>query len=656
MLRRHHQLIRFGALLVAGASMTSMALQSHWRIDLTEEGLSQISPDTRSLVANLEEPVVIHAFVSREVPREHVEARARLLNLLDSIKAEAGPGLTVRVVETSPHSLQAEEALENFDIAPRQLIDQAGGRIRSMDVFLGVAMVSGPRKQVIPFLDRGLSVEYELNRALRVVTQTERQTIGVLQTDARWMGWFDMQQGRPMPAWRIVDELKKSYDVRSIEGSNEIPADIDILIVPQLSSCTQQELDHVRNYVDAGRPALLTIDPAPVFDLRLMPRSPKLPAPNQQQMGMFGGSGGEQKGDYEQLLSHFGVAFDDQRVVFDHHNPNPMLETVDAEIVFITRETGGIEHDDSIVSDLSQVAMLYAGAVRPEPGTESSFKPLLQSTMQSGLSDSEQLFQSSPFGPRIPVERIVTGERYTIAARITGGADSPPADEPTEGSTNADTAPRNIIVMADLDLFGDGFFQLDAQGGDLDGDGLDDIRFDNVQFLLNAVDSLAGDTRFVELRNRRPKFRRLTKVDAITLEARSERLEQMQAATRRAEEELNLAQQALDEKVKAVVERQDLDETTKEISLASIQAAEQRRLEARTVEIEREKAKAVEKVTRQSAREIDAIQNWLRLLSVIIPPLPALLLGGIIFSRKRRREYEAVPRRRRAVNKRGEAA
>lgn len=52
---------------------------------------------------------------------------------------------------------------------------------------------------------------------------------------------------------------------------------------------------------------------------------------------------------------------------------------------------------------------------------------------------------------------------------------------------------HNAIVIADLDLFGDQFFAMHERGGDVDGDGLDDIRFDNVAFLLNAIDTLAGD-------------------------------------------------------------------------------------------------------------------------------------------------------------------
>src|SRR5690606_2721956 len=199
-------------------------------------------------------------------------------------------------------------------------------------------------------------------------------------------------------------------------------------------------------------------------------------------------------------------------------------------------------------------------------------------------------------------------------------------------------------------MFGDVFFSMYARGGDIDGDGLDDVRFDNVPFLLNLVDLLADDDRFIELRRRRPAYRRLTKVDALTKLAREERQTHVEQANARAEAELEGAKANLEKAVAAIRQRTDLDDTTKDVSLSSVEAAENRRLQAKTAEIEREKEREIEKIDNKHGRKVDEIQNRLRLLAVLIPPLPALLLGGIIFGRKRRRERDAIPSRRRKGN------
>ena len=76
-------------------------------------------------------------------------------------------------------------------------------------------------------------------------------------------------------------------DIGAPRGA-EIPADVDVLLVPQLPSMTTPQLEFVQKYIDAGRPALLTVDPLPLFDMSLSPSEPMKPPPGQGQQNMFG--------------------------------------------------------------------------------------------------------------------------------------------------------------------------------------------------------------------------------------------------------------------------------------------------------------------------------------------------------------------------------
>ena len=107
------------------------------------------------------------------------------------------------------------------------------------------------------------------------------------------------------------------------------------------------------------------------------------------------------------------------------------------------------------------------------------------------------------------------------------------------------------------------------------------------------------------------------------------------------------AKTALEAAVAAVKERADLDETTKQVLLKSAEETENRRLIAKTETIERDKQRAVARTETEHRRSVDEIQNRIRIWSLLLPPIPALLMGIFIFMRKRLRERDNIPVARR---------
>jgi ABC-2 type transport system permease protein len=640
---RVHRFIRFASIAVTAVSLTYIAQRTNVRADVTAEKLNQVTQATRDLIDSVapERPVAIHAFVSREVPRDYVTVRARLLSVLREMEARGKAGLTVRIVEPASFSDEAVEAEEIYGIAPHTVVNRDGDRVQEMQVFLGVAVTSGPHEQTVPFIDRGMSPEYELVRAMRTVMQEKKKVVGVLRTDATIMGNFDLQARRQQPAWRVIAELKKQYEVRSLNPGAEIPQDVDVLLVPQMSSMTAAQLEHLKKYIDDGRPALLTVDPMPLFDMRLSPSEPMLPPPGQNQGMMFGMQDqGEPKGDYLGFLEKIGVVWDSNKIVFDTDNPHPRFAGSPPHVVFVTERPDGTKpfaEQDPVVAGINEVVVLFGGIIKPAAGFESQFVPLLQTGTRGGYNTFDEMTERHMLfglqGPILPRQRRLTGQSEVIAARITAGETS------GEGGSKG----KNVIVVADLDIFGDQFFVLNERGGDLDGDGIDDLRFDNVTFLLNAIDTLTGDAGLVELRGRKAQYRRMTKMDALTKEADDKRNAEIEAANAKAEAELKAAQEALDAAVKKIEDDASLDETTKAVLLKSREEAENRRLAVKREQIERDKARALKATENERDKAVESVRAKVRLLASTTPLLLPIFLGFGVWLRKRGREAESIP-------------
>ena len=96
-------------------------------------------------------------------------------------------------------------------------------KLEEAEVFMG-AIVQSPTDNVeIPFFGKGLPIEYELTRSVRTVSQKDRLTIGVLQTDANVISSGGGMGGGGRD-WAIVSELRKQYKVIGVNPSRKILA------------------------------------------------------------------------------------------------------------------------------------------------------------------------------------------------------------------------------------------------------------------------------------------------------------------------------------------------------------------------------------------------------------------------------------------------
>ena len=197
-----------------------------------------------------------------------------------------------------------------------------------------------------------------------------------------------------------------------------------------------------------------------------------------------------------------------------------------------------------------------------------------------------------------------------------------------------------MIIIADLDIISDQFFEIRtvAPGN---------LMFDNVTFFLNAIDALVGDDSFIALRSRRPKHRTLERVEAQTRQFIDQRQQDEQRAERDAEQALKDAQTRLDERVNEIKNRDDLDLQAKQIMARNLEEVENRRLGVLRADIEAEKHTRIQASEENMESQIRRIQNTIKTVAILMPPVPVFLIGVVIFVRRARREREGAAAARR---------
>ncbi|MEE2823099.1 MAG: Gldg family protein [Acidobacteriota bacterium] len=648
-----HNLVRTTGLAIGIISVVAIFIRFGIRLDVTAEQLHSLSSETHRLIDELpqDHPVFIQAYVSPEVPEQYVQTRENLLGLLNEINATARGKVKIIIEDTEPFTRTSQAAREKFGILPRPVSNMGSTRASFSEVFLGIAFTSGPREHVIPFLDRGLPIEYEIVRSIRVVGQTDRKKIGVLSTQAKIFGGLDFQTMQTTPSWAVVGELKKQYEVVQVPANSPFPEDLDGLLVPLPSSLPQVEMDALSAYIDAGNPTLLLVDPLPVVNISLAPteRAGADMNPFLQQRA----APPPEKGNVQQFLSQIGVSWNSSSIVWDTYNPHPDLAQLPPEVVFVGKgnenpNTFNENHTSS--SRLQELVLLYPGQIQATAENSYGFQPLLTSGYMSGIQSYFQLVQRSFLGVQLNrnLPHIPDDQTYILAAHIKGSEENPSVlekeSEPEDASKQELSATHsratNVIIITDLDFISEQFFVMRAQGPE-------NLNFDNVTFFLNAIDVLVGDESFIGLRNKRRQHRTLERVERQTQNFVQERVVKEQEAETEAQLALTEAQRRLEEKVDEVRQRSDLDEQTKQIMARNLQEVESRRFEVLRTNIETEKEAKLSESQENMEAQIRAIQNNIKTFAVLLPPIPVFVLGVFIFLRRERRERESAAAARR---------
>ena len=641
------------------------------RADLSAEQISSLSRDTKQLLSglNTEQAIEVTAYVSPAVPEDYAQTRLTLLNMLRQFQRLSGGKLRVDVIETETKTEAASLASQQFGIEPVTVLSRERGAFRDEDIFLGCAFTCGLEKVVVPFFDRGTPVEYELIRSICTVAEQKRKRLGVVATDADLFGGFDMASGQQRPRQPVLEELEKQYEVVQVDPAAPITETYDVLMVVQPSSLGPEQMNNFVAAVRAGQPVAIFEDPLPVL-MNSVPGTSQPRRGGGGAMAMFQQQS-QPKGDLSQLWDVLGLELSagsgrplmgqmgsSPYVVWQDYNPHPKLE-LPSEFVFIDAELGeadgGVSRSfnpaNPITSGLQEVLFPFPGALAKDEKANLEWTPLVTTGTRSGTIEVEQVLGNRGDMRQLRIFEKPGSQAMVLAAAVDRdlpGAQS--ADEGSEGSSEEATTVRAIVV-ADIDLMGPQIFGLRNRPDEVFG-----LNFDNVTFVLNVLDTLSGDDRFLEIRKRKPKHRTLERIEDTVADAREMADNQRQkyiAEFDKAEQSANAEmQKEVGEFEKKIEDMESSGNTDRQAAmqavqqLASRQRLAQRRLDTKLEQLRRKRDAEIEQVERSLEATLRREQDWQKWLAVMLPPIPPLVVAFFVFFRRRSQEREGVAKSR----------
>ena len=523
---------RIGLMVIAAALLLCVGLISFlpsFRIDLTEDKLYSLSDGTKAIVSSLPEPLELLFFYSESATKDNPPIRSygfRVQELLREIVIESDGQLTFKLIDPEPFS-EEEDLAKQFGIQPVPLSQGGEG------IYFGLVAVQAQsdlelnlrQSETLPLIrpDQEEFLEYETMKLVSRVSRPELPTIGIL-TELTIDGGFDPVSGRPSEPWMIMDIIRQLYSVRRLDiAASVIEEDIDILMIIHPEDLSEQTLYAIDQFVLTGGKSMIFLDP----------NADSMVARSAQGIMVPAGLSSSLPG----LLESWGVQFDSQKVLADSDLALRVMlgqgSRPVAHLGMLGAKRSALSQDDIITSDLETLNLSSAGVISAIEGSPTKFQPLVQSSAQAMLMDvsyfSEVSDPSTLFDQFEP-----TGEVYTIAARVSGplktsfkdgrppqlaSEDSnieteeqdslalasinpaDPEEETADGETHLESSKieANLLIVADSDFLSD---RLWVQISQFLGQRIPQPFANNADFVINALDNLAGDSSLVSIRSR----------------------------------------------------------------------------------------------------------------------------------------------------------
>lgn len=674
--RLGHYLLRIGLVTAIAFFGTHLFRNRDSRLDATELKVNSLSPVTKDLISNLgqEHDIVVDAYLSADVPEEYAKIKYQVISLLKEFQSAAQAAkinMQLRIYDSvQPSSKEETQAEQQYGIVPQTIRVRERGAYSDQSVLLGAAFRSGLQKVVIPFFEPGVPVEYELIRSLSTVSKPAKKKLGILVTEAKMLGGFDMRSMSSQPQQPIIDELAKQYEIVTINASSPIDIEkLDVLLAVQPSSLAPEEMANFQEAVRLGLPTAIFEDPVVALEPGVIGTGdPKMAG---GPMAMFGGGGAQPKGDMRPLWRMLGIEIPGEpgptgdiqpELCWQEYMPYPVLaQTAEASDlwIFARNEAPGAEEAfnsaSEISKDLKEIMFLYAGVIRPVANENSdvTVTPLVKTGAVAGTITQNELNSieqtSLSRAQEFKVRRgNPTGEQI-LAALIEGKSGTK-----TEGE--GEKKPLKVVYVSDVDILTRTFIDIRNRP-----QMLEDIRFQfqNITFVLNAIDVLAGETNYPQVRRHVPTFSTLKLVEvqadnARQIEAgkRAEFSTRYQEAITKAEEENAKAAREYEDQIQKLANEGSIDASKfadlERLRSQAVTKAQhtQKRLNVERERLQRERDTGIRDARREADDAIKSIENYYKVLAVSIPPIPPLLVGIWVLISRRLREREGISKNR----------
>ncbi len=431
------------------------------RLDFTEDSRYTLSKATKEILRNIDEPVTITAYFSKDLPPNVAKNRQDFKEMLEEYAAISHGNVVYEFINPA-ESEKTEQSVVQKGIQPFLINVREKDQVKQQKAYMGAIIQFENREEVLPFIPLGSAMEYALSSSIKKVTLHERKRVAFLQGHGE-PGINAFQQ--------VMQELRIMYDVESVflnDTANSLLDYKTVVIVAPKDSFPTSHLNYLNQYLDNGGNLLLAVN--------------RVDGDLQQARGFEVNTG------LESWLEEHGIQLENNFIV-DASCANVMVQQntgyfrMQSQVMFPYLPIITKFADHAITTGLESVMLQFASPLKYIGDTTTTFTPLLFSSENSNTQPAFIYFD---------IQKQWTKRDFTKQKLIAGGL----------------FESKNTIKSHKMIVFGDGNFPVNGEGQEAQ-----QLQPDNINLFVNSIDFLSDDTGLVKLRTKGVTSRPLDQIE-----------------------------------------------------------------------------------------------------------------------------------------------
>lgn len=425
-----------------------LADQFFFRLDFTEDKQYTLSKATKDILNNLDEPLMITAYFTEDLPQQLVKVKDDFSEMLVEYTTLSDRMVDYEFINPNDDP-EAEQVAQQSGIQPVMVNMREKDQVKQQKVYMAAVLKVGERQEIIPFIQSGTGMEYALTTSIKKLAVVDKPSVAILQ-------------GYGMPSLNELGQVYQSlsilYNIEGIDLAVEEPiADRfrAVALVRPTDSIPPVAFAKLDDYLSRGGKLCMAVN-AVQGDFSTA-----------QGSAVSTGVGPWLRTKGLELESSFlvdavcgSVSVQQQQGFFN------MVTQVEFPYLPLIRTFP--EHPST--KGIEQVIFEFASPINYTGDTSLNFTPLAISSPKSGIIQPPVFFDISQKMTNFPLSGLTAGAVL-------------------EGNMGGN-------LPAKLVLFSDGDFPVTgAQGGRGKSP-------DNINLLVNAMDWLSDDTGLIDLRTK----------------------------------------------------------------------------------------------------------------------------------------------------------